>query len=55
MAEQNENRPQTNPNSEGGPSSDTRDLKEREYRDNEGNVHHHTHTAGATKNRDEER
>jgi hypothetical protein len=33
--------------SQGGPTSNTRDLKEREYRDKEGNVHHHTHTAEA--------
>lgn len=26
-------------------SSDTQDLKEREYRDAQGNVHHHTHTS----------
>ena len=30
---------------EGGPSSSSQDLKEREYRDKEGNVHHHTHTS----------
>lgn len=37
--------------SEGGPTSSSRDLKEREYRDEEGNVHHHTHTAEAMKDR----
>lgn len=37
--------------SQGGPTSDTRDLKEREYRDEEGNVHHHTHTAEAMKDK----
>lgn len=31
--------------SSGQPSrSENADLREREYRDNEGNVHHHTHT-----------
>ncbi|HVZ15522.1 MAG TPA: hypothetical protein VG897_00255 [Terriglobales bacterium] len=25
--------------------SDSRDLKEREYRDKDGNIHHHTHTS----------
>jgi hypothetical protein len=28
-------------------SSESRDLREREYRDKEGNIHHHTHTAEA--------
>jgi hypothetical protein len=31
--------------SQGGPSSSTQDLKEREHRDKQGNIHHHTHTA----------
>jgi len=26
--------------------SESSDLKNREYRDKEGNIHHHTHTAG---------
>lgn len=26
-------------------SNETRDLKEREYRDKEGNIHHHTRTS----------
>lgn len=30
--------------SQGGPTSSTQDLKEREYRDNKGDVHHHTRT-----------
>jgi hypothetical protein len=25
--------------------SESRDLKEREYRDEQGNIHHHTHTS----------
>ncbi len=33
--------------SQGGPSSNKEDLKEREYRDEQGNVHHHTHTSEA--------
>jgi hypothetical protein len=36
------NEPQTG--STGGSTSSTEDLKEREYRDNKGEVHHHTHT-----------
>ena len=28
----------------GGSTSSTEDLKQREYRDNKGEVHHHTHT-----------
>ena len=31
--------------SQGGHASGSQDLKEREYRDNQGNVHHHTHTS----------
>jgi hypothetical protein len=31
--------------SQGGPASDSQDLKEREYRDNQGNIHHHTSTS----------
>lgn len=47
MAEdRRENRETQHSSSQGGPSSDTRDLKAREYRDKEGNIHHHTHTAG---------
>ena len=45
----NEQRQSGSGTSQGGPTSDTRDLKEREYRDKEGNVHHHTHTADAMK------
>lgn len=30
--------------SQGGQSSSGSDLKQREYRDEQGNVHHHTHT-----------
>lgn len=37
--------------SQGGPSSSKEDLKEREYRDKEGNVHHHTHTSEEMKER----
>ena len=33
--------------SQGGPTSNSQDLKEREYRDKEGKVHHHTHTSEA--------
>jgi len=43
-----ENRKQSaSGSSQGGPSSSTEDLKEREYRDEQGNVHHHTHTSEA--------
>ncbi len=38
--------------SQGGPSSNSRDLKEREYRDKQGNIHHHTHTSGEMKDKD---
>ena len=31
--------------------SESADLKNREYRDKEGNIHHHTHTAGKSDNR----
>ena len=27
-------------------SSDSSDLKSRQYKDKDGNIHHHTHTAG---------
>lgn len=30
-------------------SGESSDLKEREYRDKDGNIHHHTHTAKAMK------
>jgi len=30
-----------------GKESESSDLKEREYRDEQGNVHHHTRTAGS--------
>lgn len=30
-------------------SNESSDLKSREYRDKDGNIHHHTHTAEATK------
>lgn len=29
--------------------SESSDLKSREYRDKDGNIHHHTHTAGKSK------
>lgn len=29
-----------------GSSSSNSDLKQREYRDEQGNIHHHTHTKG---------
>jgi len=32
-----------------GSKSESEDLKSREYRDEHGNVHHHTHTAGKSK------
>lgn len=35
--------------SKGGGESESDDLKSREYRDKEGNIHHHTHTAGGGK------
>ncbi len=35
---------------QGGPTSNTQDLKAREYRDSEGNIHHHTHTSKDMKN-----
>lgn len=35
--------------------SEARDLKEREYRDEEGNVHHHTRTSEAMKDNDKKR
>jgi hypothetical protein len=43
-----------------GSSSNDSDLKSREYRDNEGNVHHHTRTSdamkeGGSEDRDKER
>ena len=31
--------------SHAGPTSEEEDLKKREYRDKEGNIHHHTHTS----------
>ena len=31
--------------SSGSDRDESRDLKEREYRDSEGNIHHHTHTS----------
>lgn len=37
--------------SEAGPSSDAQDLKSREYRDKNGEIHHHTHTSQAMKDR----
>jgi hypothetical protein len=37
--------------SEAGPSSDRQDLKSREYRDKNGEIHHHTHTSQAMKDR----
>lgn len=37
--------------SQGGPASSSRDLKEREYRDEHGNIHHHTHTSEAMNDR----
>lgn len=36
---------------QGGSDSNSQDLKEREYRDKEGDVHHHTHTAEAMDNK----
>ncbi len=32
--------------SKGGSESESSDLKSREYKDEKGNIHHHTHTAG---------
>jgi hypothetical protein len=49
----NENRERSgNESSQGGPTSNTQDLKEREYRDNKGEIHHHTHTAEEMKDKD---
>jgi hypothetical protein len=33
------------------PQNESRDLKEREYKDKDGNIHHHTHTSGAMKDK----
>ena len=35
----------------GSEESESADLKKREYRDKEGNIHHHTHTAGKSGNK----
>jgi hypothetical protein len=35
-----------------GGSSESADLSEREYRDEQGNVHHHTRTSGAMRDKD---
>jgi hypothetical protein len=37
--------------SQGGNQSESSDLKSREYRDKEGNIHHHTHTAGKSEDK----
>lgn len=37
--------------SEGGNQSESSDLKSREYRDKDGNIHHHTHTAGKSEDK----
>jgi hypothetical protein len=36
----------------GREESESRDLKEREYQDSEGNIHHHTHTSKAMKEKE---
>jgi len=45
MPEDQGHNTKTDKTSQGGPASSTEDLKEREYRDKEGNIHHHTHTS----------
>jgi hypothetical protein len=37
--------------SQSGNESESSDLKDREYRDKEGNIHHHTYIAGKSENR----
>jgi hypothetical protein len=40
--------------SRGSQGSESSDLKSREYRDKDGNIHHHTHTAGKSEHHSNE-
>lgn len=51
MPEDRNRNESTRESSQGGPTSTTKYLKEREYRDKEGNIHHHTQTAEEMKDK----